>query len=160
MEKLIQILDAHPTMSNEDMAAILGITPLELAEKLDELKRDEIFFGKKSVINWDKVEEGNHVCAFIDVNIQPKLGKGFDEVAYKMSAIPEVEGCYLMSGGYDLLIKMRGTSFKDIALFVARRLSAIENVLSTTTHFVLKRYKDDGVLMDEEEKDDRGNISL
>ena len=77
-----------------------------------------------------------------------------------MSRIPDVECCYLMSGGYDILIKMKGKSFQDIALFVARKLSAIEGVLSTRTHFVLKRYKDDGVIMDAPETDDRGNISL
>lgn len=160
MKNLIRLLDSNPGMSNEDMATMLGISAVEVAKMLDKLAADEIYVGNKTIINWDKIEEGNHVCAFIDVKVQPKLGKGFDEVANKMSSIPEVECCYLMSGGYDLSIKMRGKSFQDIALFVARKLSAIESVMSTTTHFVLKRYKDDGIIMDKEDKDDRGNISL
>ena len=160
MEKMIKLLDAHPGMSLEDMATMLGLSADEIAVKLDKLRKDKIFMGEKAIINWDKIEEGTHVSAFIEVRVQPKLGKGFDELANTMSRIPDVECCYLMSGGYDILIKMKGKSFQDIALFVARKLSAIEGVLSTRTHFVLKRYKDDGVIMDAPETDDRGNISL
>ena len=160
MDKLIKLLDSHPGMSDEDMATMLGISYENVAKKLDTLAKEKIYMGTKTIINWDKLEEGNHVSAFIDVKVQPKLGKGFDEVAYTMSRIPEVECCYLMSGGYDISIKMRGKSFQEIALFVARKLSAIESVLSTTTHFVLKRYKDDGIIMENDDVDDRGNISL
>ncbi|MBQ3432297.1 MAG: Lrp/AsnC family transcriptional regulator [Clostridia bacterium] len=160
MDKIIKLMDAHPGMSLEDMATMLGSTAEQVAKELDTLRKEHIYMGEKAIINWDKIGEGNHVCAFIDVQVQPKLGKGFDEVASAMSQIPDVECCYLMSGGYDISIKMKGKSFQDIALFVARKLSAIEGVLSTRTHFVLKRYKDDGVIMDSLEKDDRGNISL
>ncbi|MBR0414540.1 MAG: Lrp/AsnC family transcriptional regulator [Clostridia bacterium] len=160
MKELIQLLDAHPGISLEEAATMLGISKEEVAETLDVMRKDKIYMGEKAIINWDKLEEGNHVCAFIDVQVQPKLGKGFDEVAKKMSQIPAVESCYLMSGGYDISIKMKGKSFQEIALFVARKLSAIEGVLSTRTHFVLKRYKDEGILMESFEKDDRGNISL
>lgn len=160
MEKLVKLLDAHPGMSAEEMATMLGVSMSEVAQKLDELAAQKIYMGNKAVINWDKLEEGNHVCAFIDVKVQPKLGMGFDDVALKMSQIPDVECCYLMSGGYDISLKMRGKSFQDIALFVARKLSAIEGVLSTTTHFILKRYKDDGIIMENSDVDDRGNISL
>ena len=160
MEKIIKLLDAHPGMSLEDIATMLGMEPEQAAAKMDELRKQQIYMGEKAIINWDKLEEGNHVCAFIDVQVRPKLGKGFDEVADKMSAIPAVECCYLMSGGYDISIKMKGKSFQEIALFVARNLSAIEGVISTRTHFILKRYKEDGILMDTPEKDDRGNISL
>ena len=160
MNEIIKLLDAHPGISLEEMATMLGIPACEVAKSIDTLRSDKIYMGEKAVINWDKLEDGTHVCAFIDVQVQPKLGMGFDEVARKMSQIPAVECCYLMSGGYDISIKMKGKSFQEIALFVARNLSAIEGVLSTTTHFVLKRYKDDGILMDSSEKDDRGNISL
>ena len=160
MDKLIKLLDSHPGMSVEDMATMLGVSYEDVAKRLDTLAKEQIYMGTKTIINWDKLEEGNHVSAFIDVKVQPKLGKGFDEVAYTMSRIPEVECCYLMSGGYDICIKMRGKSFQEIALFVARKLSAIESVLSTTTHFVLKRYKDDGIIMENDDVDDRGNISL
>ena len=160
MDKIIKLMDAHPGMSLEDMATMLGISAEQVAKEIDKLRKEHIYMGEKAIINWDKIGEGNHVCAFIDVQVQPKLGKGFDEVASAMSQIPDVECCYLMSGGYDISIKMKGKSFQDIALFVARKLSAIEGVLSTRTHFVLKRYKDDGVIMDSLEKDDRGNISL
>ena len=160
MEKIVKLMDAHPGMSIEEMATMLGLSVEEVAKKLERLRKEKIYMGEKAVINWDKVEEGNHVSAFIEVQVQPKLGKGFDELANTMSRIPDVECCYLMSGGYDILIKMKGKSFQDIALFVARKLSAIEGVLSTRTHFVLKRYKEDGVIMDAPETDDRGNISL
>ena len=160
MEKIIKLLDARPGLSLEDMATMLGVSAEEIAKTLDRMRKEKIYMGEKAIINWDLVGEGNHVCAFIDVQVQPKLGKGFDEVANTMSQIPDVECCYLMSGGYDISIKMKGKSFQEIALFVARKLSAIEGVISTTTHFVLKRYKDDGVIMDTPEKDDRGNISL
>lgn len=160
MEKLVKLLDAHPGLSADDMAVMLGISTEELAKELDALRKDRIYMGSKSVINWDNIEEGNHVCAFIEVQVQPKLGMGFDELAQKMCKLPDVECCYLMSGGYDISLKMRGKSFQDIALFVARKLSAIEGVLSTRTNFVLKRYKEDGFIMDSLESDDRGNISL
>lgn len=160
MEKLIKLLDAHPGSSLEDMATMLGISAEEVAQGLDKLRKEHVYMGEKAIINWDKVGEGNHVCAFIDVQVQPKLGMGFDEVANTMSRIPDVECCYLMSGGYDIAIKMKGKSFQDIALFVARKLSAVEGVLSTRTHFILKRYKDDGIIMDACDADDRGNISL
>lgn len=160
MEKLIKLLDSHPGMSVEEMATMLGISSEEVAAKIDTLVKDKIYMGTKSIINWDKLEQVHHVSAFIDVKVQPKLGNGFDEVASKMSQIDEVECCYLMSGGYDICIKMRGKSFQEIALFVARKLSAIESVLSTTTHFVLKRYKDDGIIMESDDTDDRGKISL
>ena len=160
MEKLIKLLDSHPGLSAEEMATMLGISAEEVAKKIDTLQKENIYMGQKSVINWDKFESGNHVCAFIDVQVQPKLGMGFDELALTMSRLPDVECCYLMSGGYDISIKMRGKSFQDIALFVARKLSAIEGVLSTRTHFILKRYKEDGIIMDAPEIDDRGNFSL
>ena len=160
MEKLIKLLDSHPGLSLEEMAVMLGTSAEEVSGKLDKLVKDKIYMGQKSIINWDNIEGGNHVCAFIDVQVQPKLGLGFDEVANTMSQIADVECCYLMSGGYDLSIKMRGKSFQDIALFVARKLAAIDGVLSTRTHFILKRYKDDGVIMDPTDGDDRGNISL
>ncbi len=160
MEKLIKLLDSNPALSLEEIAVMLGTNTKKAAEMLDKLHSDGVYMGVKSVINWDNVEFGNHVCAYIDVKVQPKLGKGFDEVAHKMSLIDEVESVYLMSGGYDLGIKMRGKSFQDIAIFVATRLSAIESVISTTTHFVLKRYKEDGVIMAREDKDDRSTYSL
>ena len=160
MEKLVKLLDSHPGLSLEEMATMLGISSEEVANKIDNLKKDKIYMGQKSIINWDNYEEGNHVCAFIEVQVQPKLGMGFDELAMTISNIPDVEFCYLMSGGYDIAIKMRGKSFKDIALFVARKLSGIEGVLSTRTHFILKRYKEDGIIFDAGETDDRGNFSL
>ena len=160
MEKLIKILDKHPGLSLEEMAVMLDKSPEEVGAMLDELTNNGTYCGVKSIINWDKVEEGNHVCAYIDVQVKPRLDTGFDEIAFKMCKIKDVESVYLMSGGYDLGIRMRGKSFQDIALFVATSLSAIESVVSTTTHFVLKRYKEDGVIMAKEDDDDRSTYSL
>lgn len=160
MEKLVKLLESHPDLSLEEMSLMLGKTTQEVAASMDELKNKNILKGKKAIINWDSIKEANHVSAFIDVQVQPKRNMGFDEVARVMTQIPDVECCYLMSGGYDILLKMKGKSFQDIALFVAMKLSTVEGVLSTTTHFVLKRYKEDGIIMETPDQDDRGNISL
>lgn len=160
MDKIIQLLDAHPGTCIEDIAVMLGMTAEQAAKRIDELRADGIYMGEKSIINWDKLEEGNHVSALIEVCVQPKIGNGFDELAHTISQIPGVECCYLMSGGYDILLKMKGKSFQEIALFVARKLSAIEGILSTRTHFVLKRYKEDGMMMEKPQEDDRGTFVL
>ena len=160
MEKLIRLLDSNAKLSNEELAAMLGKTELEVAQDMDRLERDGILRGYRAIINWDNVGEVPYVTAFIEVKVQPKLGIGFDEVANRMSALPEVESVYLMSGGFDLGIMMNGKSFQEIALFVARRLSALDGVTSTATHFVLKKYKESGIKMENKDKDDRRHISL
>lgn len=160
MEKLLKLLDLNAKLSNEELAVMADMTPVEVAEAMDKFEREGILRGYRAVINWDKLGEVPYVTAFIEVKVQPKLGIGFDEVALRMSELPEVESVYLMSGGFDLGIMMNGKSFQDIALFVARRLSALDGVTSTATHFVLKKYKESGVEMDPTDSDDRRNVSL
>jgi DNA-binding Lrp family transcriptional regulator len=115
--------------------------------------------GYKAVIDWERIDN-THVSALIELKVTPKAGLGFEEVAMKVAKYPEVESVYLMSGGYDLSVTVRGKTFQEVAMFVAKELSTIDSVISTTTHFILRRYKELDVELIGKPTDDRGNFSL
>ena len=113
----------------------------------------------KSVINWEKTDK-ELVTALIELKVTPQRGEGFDKIAERIYKFPEVKSVYLMAGAYDLTVIIEGKTIKDVALFVSNRLATMERVLSTGTHFVLKKYKDEGIIFDENEKDSRQVITL
>ena len=125
---------------------------------IDRLERSRVILRYAPTINWDKTDR-ERVEAMIQVNVTPQRDKGFDEVAGRIYRFEEVKSVYLMSGGYDLMVMLKARTLKQLALFVAEKLSTIEGVMSTATHFVLKKYKNEGVIMDETAVDDRLQVS-
>lgn len=156
---LLKLLNKNARTSLEDLAVMAGISPEQAAADLDELEKSGVVCGYKPVIDWGRVDVAN-VSALIELKVIPKAGLGFEEVAEKVMKYPEVESVYLMSGGFDLCVIVKGKTFQDVAMFVAKELSTLENVTSTATHFVLRRYKEMDVELCDAEADDRDVISL
>ncbi len=155
MEKIIKLLEQNARLSNEQLGAMLGCTAEEAAAQIAELERKGIIKGYKPIINYEKVS-GEDVTALIELKVTPVKGQGFEEIAKRIMEYEEVDSVYLMSGGYDLSVTVKGKTFKDIAMFVAHRLATLESVVATATHFVLSCYKDTGVILYDGEDDERG----
>ena len=154
MEKILKILEENARVSLEDIAVMVELPVEEVAKHIDAYQRAHIINGYKALVDWDKVDT-NRVQAVIELKVSPKRDCGFDEIATTVARFDEVDSVMLMSGGYDLSLVMSGRSLQDIALFVAKRLSPLDDVLSTATHFVLRTYKKDGVLYGQEPTDER-----
>lgn len=151
MDRLLEILKSNGRASTEDLAKILNLTAKEVAARISALERDGTIVGYQALFDPDKAGNGN-VEAVIEVKITPERGGGFNRLASRISKFEEVQSCYLMSGGYDLLVVVQGQSLQAIAQFIAQRLSTIKGVISTATHFRLKAYKENGVLLHREAK--------
>ena len=138
---------------------MLDMTEEEIEEKIQGYKKDGILLGYQAIIDHDKTE-GEHVCAFIELKVNPQPDRGFDRIAENIYRYPEVKSLYLMSSsGYDLLVTIEGSTMKEIAYFVARKLAPIEGVVSTSTHFVLKKYKSKGIIHHNQLIDERENCN-
>lgn len=159
MDKLLGLLSENARFTDKQLATMLAMSEDEIKAKIIEYEKKGVINGYHALVNWQSIDP-QYVSAIIEVKVSPKRDHGFDEIARKIMDFPEVESLYLMSGGYDLAITVSGRSFIDVAMFVSKRLSPLDSVLSTATHFVLKRYKDMGVKMHYEADDERGNISL
>ncbi len=159
MDMLLKLLTEDARLSLEQLASLTGLDEAAVAAQLDDYKKRGIIAGYQAVINYDKLDD-EVVSSIIELRVTPKRDFGFDECAETIARFPEVDSVYLMSGGYDIFVRVNGASFKDIAMFVATRLSPMESVLSTKTHFMLKAYKDRGFLFVEEKKDERGFSTL
>ena len=157
--KLLKLLNKDARYSVEDLAVMLGISEEEVASEIDQMEKDGVICGYKPLIDWEKVDE-SFISAVIDIKVIPKAGLGFEEVAKRVMKYPAVETVYLMSGGYDLLVLVKGKTFKEVAMFVSKELSTIDSVTSTATHFVLRRYKEMDVDLYAGEPDDRGSYLL
>jgi DNA-binding Lrp family transcriptional regulator len=147
MNPLIKLLLEGGGLSTAQMAQVLNLTEAEVNRQLDQLKKDRLLLGWRPVLNLAE-EEAGVVRAVIEVRITPERGGGFNRLAERISRFDEVESCYLMSGGYDLLVFVNGSSLQKVAGFVTEKLSTLEGVLSTATHFLLRTYKEQGFLLD------------
>ena len=147
MNPLIKLLLEGGGLSTAQMAQVLNLTVAEVNRQLDQLKNDRLLLGWRPVLNLAQ-EEAGVVRAVIEVKITPERGGGFNRLAERISRFDEVESCYLMSGGYDLLVFVNGSSLQKVAGFVSEKLSTLEGVLSTATHFLLRTYKEQGFLLD------------
>ena len=156
MEQLLKILEDNARLPIEDIATMLNKSPAEVAAMIDLARAQGIIKGYKTLVDWEKAGV-NRVEAVIELNVSPKKSRGFDEIAATIAAFDEVESVLLMSGGYDLQLVIKGQTFQEIALFVAKRLSPLDDVLSTATHFVLRTYKKEGRLYQDEEIDETFN---
>ena len=158
-EKILRNIATDSKLSTEDLAAMLSATPEEIQRQLREMEERGIICGYPTLINWDRAD-CERVTALIEVKVTPERGRGFDKVAERIYRFEEVESLYLMSGGFDLTVIINGKSMKEVAMFVATKLATMESVISTATHFVLKKYKEHGLsLMSERGSDERQLIT-
>lgn len=159
MDKLLSLIEENPRLTNKEMAVMLGTTEESVASQIRLYEETGIIKGYRAIIDKEKAQSET-VTALIEIKVHPKFEHGFDEVAQQIAMFEEVDNVYLMSGAYDLCCFVSDKSFQEVAMFVANRLSPLESVVSTATHFILKRFKEQGVLLAETPKDDRGNISF
>ncbi|WP_088103947.1 Lrp/AsnC family transcriptional regulator [Halalkalibacter urbisdiaboli] len=153
--ELLQIIERNGRISLPTLAKMIDSTEEEVKSMLQKLEDDKIILSYSAVIDWSKVNESETVIAVIDVKVTPQRGVGFDEVAKRIYRFPEVKALYLMSGAYDLSVVIEGKTMSETSRFVSEKLSTIDSVISTTTHFQLKTYKHDGVVFGEEGEEDR-----
>ena len=158
MDSLIKLLKGNARLSNEQLAVMLGVTPEEVAARIADYEKRGVIKGYSVILN-EELADKNAVTAFIEVKVTPKADFGFDELARTVMMYDEVDSVTLMSGSFDLAVTLSGTNYKEIALFVAKRLSSIDGVISTSTHFVLKQYKEQGFFIENEAADERGFVS-
>ncbi len=158
MDKLIELLNENSQFTVSELSAMLNRSEEDIKHQIEEYEKQGIIKGYKALINWDKLAD-SCVSAIIELKVVPKKETGFDEIAKSVMHFDEVESVYLMAGGYDLLVMVKGKNIQEISMFVSRRLSTLDSVVSTATHFVLSRYKDGGVtLFNDEEVDKRSMI--
>ncbi|MBQ9963658.1 MAG: Lrp/AsnC family transcriptional regulator [Clostridia bacterium] len=157
MDKLLKLLDSNARLTDEQLATMLNISEDEVRAQIAKLEKTGAIRAYKAVVDWDKTDR-NCVTAIIELKVTPRRDVGFEGIAEQIMAFEEVESVYLMSGGYDLSVRVTGRSFQEIAAFVAKRLAPLESVISTATHFVLRRYKESNVMFLGENQDERGYI--
>ena len=157
--KILKLLEKDARADLADVATIVGLSVGQVRDRIGEMERAGVIRGYKSVIDWERVDSAS-VIAVIELNVTPKTGLGFEEVAERIAKYPEVESVSLMSGAYDLNVVVRGRTFHEVSSFVARELAMIDSVTATTTQFVMRRYKEFGVDLIGDEPDGRGQISL
>lgn len=156
--RILEILKRDCRTSLEEMAVMLGCEMPDVAAQIDAMEKEQVILRYSPIINWDKTDR-QFVEAMIEVKVTPQRGKGFDAIAKRIYQYSEVKSVYLMSGTYDLLILAEAPTLKELALFVSEKLSVLETVTSTSTSFVLKRYKQDGVVFEAEDEDQRLVVS-
>ena len=150
MNPVLKLLLEGGSLTTAQMAQVAGISTAEVEQHMEQLKKDKIFLGWRPVLDLSReAAAAASVRAVIEVKVTPERGGGFNRFAERISKFDEVESCYLMSGGYDLLVFVRGASLQKVAAFVSEKLSTVEGVLSTATHFMLRCYKEQGFLLDD-----------
>lgn len=153
-EEILRMIEKNSKIEIGDIAIMMGVSEAEVANEIAAMEREKVICGYYTLINWDHTSE-ERVSALIEVKVTPQRGIGFDKIAERICKFDEVKAVYLMSGGFDFTVILEEKSMKEIAQFVTSKLSTLDQVLNTATHFVLKKYKDYGVVMMEEEKDER-----
>ena len=157
--EIVEILEKDARIATVDVAKMVGLSVEETEQAIKKLEDNKIIVRYISIVDWTKVEEHPGVRAMIDVKVTPKRGVGFDEIAERIYRFDEVNSVYLMSGTYDLSIIVEGKSMNEVANFVSQKLSTLDSVISTTTHFILKKYKHDGIIFEPDNKDKRIVVS-
>jgi len=157
-EELLAIIEKNSRIPLDELAAMLGTTEDKVVNELSALEKEGVICGYHTLIDWEKTSQ-EKVNALIEVRVTPQRGQGFDKIAERIYNYPEVRSVYLISGGYDLLVTLEEKSLKEISMFVTDKLSTLDTVLSTATHFILKRYKDHGTILDKKRVDEREIIT-
>ena len=157
-EKILAIIEKNSRIDLKDLAALLGESEAAVANEIADMEKENIICGYHTMINWDNT--GNEkVIALIEVKVTPQRGMGFDKIAERIYQYSEVNSVYLMSGAFDFTVIIEGKTMREVAQFVSEKLSPMDSVLSTATHFVLKKYKDHGTIMYEKQGDERMMIT-
>lgn len=157
-EELLTIIEKNSRIDLKELAVILGVEEIEVVNELAAMENEGVICGYHTLIDWEKTSI-DKVTALIEVRVTPQRGQGFDSIAERIYKYPEVHAVYLISGGYDLLITLEGKTIKDVSSFVSDKLSTLESVLSTATHFILKTYKDHGTILGKKHEDEREMIT-
>lgn len=152
---LISVLKRNARLSNEELAVMLGKSAEEIGAEIKQLEDEGVIKGYSAVVNEDLLKK-EQVTAIIELRVTPQKDSGYEDIARKISSYEEVESCSLMAGAYDFSVVVKGANVKEISMFVSQRLAPLAGVLSTATYFVLKNYKDHGIAIEGEEKDERG----
>ena len=158
MDKFLILLEDNATLTHEQLAVMCNKEVGDIKKMIKAYEKDGVILGYKTMIDWDKTDR-EYVSALIEVKITPQRDRGFDRVAERIYNYPEVQSLYLMSGGYDLAVQIEGKTMREVAYLVAQKLAPIEDVISTATHFVLRKYKDKGVIYGVVDVDERGNCN-
>ena len=157
-ETILTVLEKNSRIDIADLAAMMGVTEIEVANEIADMEKERVICGYHTLINWNKTSD-EKVTALIEVKVTPQRGIGFDSIAERIYNYNEVHALYLMSGGFDFTVIIEGKSMKQVALFVSDKLAPLEAVLSTSTHFVLKKYKDHGTVLEASQSDERMMIT-
>lgn len=153
--EILKLLENDARLTDKQLAVMMNTDEAKIRDEIDAMEKNGTILAYKTIIDWEKTENES-VTAMIDVKLTPQKERGFDRVAEKIYNYPEVQAVYLMSGSYDLSVVIEGKTMKEVAFFVSQKLSTIDAVTSTATHFVLHKYKDKGILYDAPETDERG----
>ncbi len=158
-EKILKLLEQDFTLEHRHIATMLNTTEAAIDKEIENMTEEGVLLRAKPIINWEKTDR-EFVTAVIELNVTPQRGEGFDKVAQRIYQYPEIKDLYLMSGGYDLSVTIEGKTLKEVAMFVSEKLAPMDCVVSTRTHFILKKYKQDGTVFEKPRKDERSVISL
>ncbi|MBD8959753.1 MAG: Lrp/AsnC family transcriptional regulator [Clostridiales bacterium] len=156
--KILEMLEADGRLTAKQIALMLDKEEGEIRDMIKKFEKEGVILGYKAIVDWDKTDR-EYATALIELKVTPQYNRGFDAIAERIYNYPEVQSVYLMSGAYDLCVILEGKTIREVALFVAQRLAPLEAVLSTATHFVLRKYKDKGVIYGPANFDERGNCN-
>lgn len=157
-EELLAIVEKNSRIDLGELAVLLGKPEAGVADELAAMEKEGVICGYHTLIDWEKTSN-EKVTALIEVRVTPQRGQGFDRIAERIYQYPEVQSVYLISGGYDLMVILEGKSLREISAFVSDKLSTLDTVLSTATHFILKKYKDHGTVLSRKKEDEREMIT-
>ena len=153
-EQILTFLEKNSKIDLKELAILLGSSEEVIANEVQQMEHEHIICGYHTLIDWDKTSV-DKTTALIEVRVTPQRGQGFDNIAERIYNYPEVQSVYLISGAYDLLVILEGKTLKEVSSFVSDKLSTLDTVISTATHFILKKYKDDGIILSKKMKDER-----
>ena len=157
-EQILSIIEKNSRIDLKELAIILGADEVTIVNEMAQMEKEGIICGYHTLIDWEKTNV-EKVNALIEVRVTPQRGHGFDNIAERIYKYPEVHAVYLISGGYDLLVSLEGKSLKEVSNFVSDKLSTLDSVLSTATHFILKKYTDHGTILDKKDVDERIQVT-
>ena len=153
-EQILTFLEKNSKIDLQELAIMLGSSEEVIANEVQKMEEEQIICGYHTLIDWDKTSV-DKITALIEVRVTPQRGQGFDNIAERIYNYPEVQSVYLISGAYDLLVILEGKTLTEVSGFVSNKLSTLDTVISTATHFILKKYKDDGIILSKRPKEER-----
>lgn len=157
--EILKMLENNSRIDLHDLAIMMGTDETRVFQEIEKMEQEGVICGYPTLINWDKTGE-EKVTALIEVRVTPQRGQGFEKLAERITNYPEVRAVYLMSGAFDFAVFLEGKTLKDVAMFVTSKLSTLDAITGTSTHFVLKKYKDYGIIMMDRPKSSRMKVTL